>query len=59
MLNIEKSVLLDSLTWIIRAVPYRPNIQALEGIVIKINQNNTITLSAYNNELYMENTIPA
>ncbi|MDR3152019.1 MAG: DNA polymerase III subunit beta [Bifidobacteriaceae bacterium] len=58
MLNIEKEILLDALTWIIRAVPLRPNIQALEGIVIKTNSDNTITLSAYNNELYMENTIP-
>ncbi|MDR3116399.1 MAG: DNA polymerase III subunit beta [Bifidobacteriaceae bacterium] len=58
MLNIEKEILLDALSWIIRAVPLRPNIQALEGIVIKTNSDNTITLSAYNNELYMENTVP-
>ncbi|MDR2748518.1 MAG: DNA polymerase III subunit beta [Bifidobacteriaceae bacterium] len=59
MLTVEKAVLLDSLTWLIRAVPVRPNIQALEGIKIEIKSDNTITLSAYNNELYMENTIPA
>ncbi|MDR2799230.1 MAG: DNA polymerase III subunit beta [Bifidobacteriaceae bacterium] len=59
MLIVEKTILLDSLNWLIRAVPFRPSIQALEGIVITPNSNSSVTLSAYNNELYMENTISA
>mgnify|MGYP005811922355 CR=1 FL=1 len=57
--SVDRDVLADAVAWTARAVPARPPVPVLAGVLIEASADGTVTLSSFDYEVSARGTFPA
>ena len=57
--RVERDVLADAVTWVARGLPARPPVPVLAGILLRADDEGTLTLSAFDYEVSARITVAA
>lgn len=57
--SVERDVLADAVAWASRAVPHRPPVPVLAGVLIEADQSGSVTLSSFDYEVSARGVFPA
>lgn len=57
--RVERDVLAEAVTWAARGLPSRPPVPVLAGILIEADEQDTLTMSAFDYEVSARITVPA
>lgn len=57
--SVDRDVLADAVAWTARAVPSRPPVPVLAGVLIEASAEGTVTLSSFDYEVSARGTFPA
>ena len=57
--RVERDVLAEAVTWVARGLPARPPVPVLAGVLVRADEEGSLTLSAFDYEVSARITVPA